>query len=311
MKTRLSTFVTHLFLLITISLISCSKVRNEQPAPLDEIPDAVARILTDAYPNATDVTLKTVEKDKEWEARFSQGELQYYVTMNPSKILAAHKLISATVPDSIKKFFEVIPVLSPNKGVLSDFRQILNPNASDVNYSARFTVDQKDYLLTFRTYNQPSDDYDVTITEYYKFSYYDLNDQITNYLLKNNYANVFAKIRVLDDNKKRYIAWTNHLSGPSGDLIFDDATRLIVSYLKEKDVNNLADFPESIQKFIINSGLTLSDQNYKFSENGVSGYHVFLLGIVGVRGYRYSIDFDQDGKMIAFSLNVSIVHNRK
>jgi len=312
MKIFLFMLRMHVFILLVLSFFCCSKVKDEQPEPVEQIPDAVARVLTDAYPDAKEITLKTLEKDKEWEARFSQGELQYYVTLNPSKILAAHILISSTVPDSIQKYFETIPVLSPNKGILSDFREILNPGGSDRLYSAKFSVDQKDYLLSFRNWgSQPSNDYDVTVTNYYKFTYYDLNDQITKYLQNNDYANVFAKIMVLADNKKLYTAWTNHVNGENGNLVFDDATQLIVSFRKAGVLNNLTDFPENIQEFVKKTGLSLSDQNYKFSENGVSGYHLFMLGIDGLRGYRYYVDFGQDGKVIDFQLNVAIVHNRK
>ena len=302
---------TYFFVLLIFLLASCSKVKDEQPEPVEQIPDAVARVLTDAYPDAKEITLKTVEKDKEWEARFSQGELQYYVTLNPSKILAAHKLISPVVPDSIKKYFEIIPVLSPNKGVLSDYREILNPAASDRHFTAKFSVDQKDYLLTFRTYNQPSNDYDVTVTDYYKFSYYDLNDQISSYLTKNNYANVFAKVMVLADNKKQYTAWTNHINGENGDMVFNDEEQLIVSFRRFELVSRLTDLPERIQKFAKNTGLLLGEGNFKFVENGISGYHIFMLGIVGVRGYGYSLDFDSDGNLITSQLNISIVQDRK
>lgn len=311
MKIMLLSLRTYLFALLIFSLSSCSKVKDEQPAPIEQVPDAVARILADAYPNAKEITLKTLEKDKEWEARFSDGELQYYAVLNPSKILAAHKLISPTVPDSIKKYFEIIPVLSPNKGVLSDYREIVNTKASDRNYTAKFTVDQKDYLLRFRTYNQPSGDYDVTVTNYHKFSYYDLDDKISSYLTSNNYANVFAQIMVLDDNKKQYAAWTNHVNGETGDMVFDDARRLIVSFRRAEAISRLTDLPESIQKFAKNTGLLLGDQNYKFAENNISGYHIFMLGIVGVRGYRYALDFDLDGNVITSQLNISIVHDRK
>ncbi|MCF2443418.1 hypothetical protein L0657_05570 [Dyadobacter sp. CY345] len=312
MKTIILNSIVYLFLILTATISSCSKVKDEQPGPIEEpVPDAVARVLADAYPNAKEISLETIEKDKEWEARFSQGEVQYYVTLNPSKILATHRLISETVPDSIKKFFEVIPILSPNKGVLSDFREILNPSASDRNYTAKFTVDQKDYLLTFRTYNQPADNYDVTVTSYYKFSYYELNDQISNYLLDKNYANVFARVIVLADNKKQYTTWTNHVNGETGDMVFDDQKKLIVSFRKVEAISTLAALPENIQNFIKNTGLQLSDQNYKFAENGVSGYHVFLLGITGIRGYRYALDFDLEGNVITSRLNIAIVGNRK
>ena len=311
MKTRLRNLPLYLFVLIPLFLSSCSKVKDEQPSPIDQIPDAVARVLTDAYPNAKEITLKTVEEDKEWEARFSQGQVQYYVTLNPSKILAAHKLISETVPDSIKQYFETIPVLSPNKGVLSDFREIIDTTASDGNYTAKFSVDQKTYLLTFRTYNQPSGDYDVTVTDYYKFSYYDLNDQISTYLTDNRYANVFAKISVLADNKKQYAVWTNHVNGETGDMVFNDAKQLIVSFRRFKSISRLTDFPEKIQKFAKNTGLLLGEGNYKFMENNISGFHIFMLGIDGIKGYRYSLDFDSDGNLITSQLNISVVHNRK
>ena len=311
MKTQLRNQRLFFFVLFIFSLSSCSKVKDEQPTPVNPVPDAVARILTDAYPEAKEITLKTVEEDKEWEARFSQGEVQYYVTLNPSKILAAHQLISETVPDSIKQYFETIPVLSPNKGVLSDFRKIINTTASDLNYTAKFSVDQKTYLLTFRTYNQPSGDYDVTVTDYYKFSYYDLNDQISTYLTNNRYANGFAKIRVLADNKKQYTVWTNHVNGETGDMVFNDQKQLIVSFRRFEVISKLTDFPENIQKFAKNTGLLLWEGNYKFVENNISGFHIFMLGIAGIRGYRYSLDFDSDGNLLTSQLNISVVHNRK
>ena len=94
-------------------------------------------------------------------------------------------------------------------------------------------------------------------------------------------------------------------------MVFNDAVQLIVSFRRFEAVSRLTDLPESIQKFANNTGLLLGEGNYKFVENGISGYHIFMLGIFGVRGYRYSLDFDSNGNFITSQLNISIVQNRK
>jgi hypothetical protein len=165
MKIKLHTITTYLLIFLLSSFFSCSQVKDEQPVPTEQIPGAVARILTASYPDAKDITLKTIEKDKAWEARFSQDQIQYYVALNPSKILATHRLISQTVPDSIRKYLEVIPLLSPNKGVFSDLREIIDTTGSNRYYSAKFVVDQKEHLLVFSTWaSQPSNEFVVTLT---------------------------------------------------------------------------------------------------------------------------------------------------
>lgn len=309
---KLNSCIIRLQFSALILLSACSKVIDEQPRPISQIPDAVANVLIAAHPNAKNITVKTVAKDKEWEARFSEGLIEYYVALNPSEILATHKLISPTVPDSIKENFEVIPVLSPNKGILSDYREIIDPHLGNRYYTAKFTVDQKDYLLKFKTWlGQPSGDYSVTVTDYYKFNYFAQNDRISAYLRQHAYSDVLINTTVRDDNKKNRYAWTNHTNGESGMMVFDDETQLIVSFRKEAPVTSLSDFPKKIQNFIANTGLPLTDQNYKFAELNASGYHLLLVGIFGHNGYRYTVDFDQDGNIIGFELSIAIVHNRK
>lgn len=310
MKLHSQSIVKWLFAFTLLS--GCSKVKDEQPLPINKIPASVATLLSTTHPNAREINLKTIEENQEWEARFSEGTIQYCVALNPTEILATHKLISQTVPDTIQQYFETIPLLSPNKGVLSDYREILSPGSSDRNFTAKFTVDQKDYLLKFRTWtSQPKTDFDVNITSYHKFNYYELNDNITGYLVQNGYANVFVNTIVANDNKKKYHAWTNHTDGQQGNMVFDGQSQLIVSFKKTASNLRLIDLPEKAQKFIENTGLSFTDQNFKYAEKNVAGYHVLLVGIRGLYGYRYTLDFDNDGNVIEFQLNIVVAHNRK
>ncbi|GLU53490.1 hypothetical protein Dfri01_29510 [Dyadobacter frigoris] len=249
-------------------MVSCNNVKDLQPAGGEDVPDGVAQVLTNAYPRAKDITLKTVLKDKLWEARFSSDSTLFYVALNTNRVLRAYKLLSPTVPDSLQNTFST---LSIKGGTFSDFRQedfAVNTRY----YTAKYILNGTPYVVKWETNSQEGTYagkhiYEVTVKPYFKFEYDIVRDEpeiqtivppaINNYIATLNLYLDQATGYVSDANKvSYYIIASDPFSMPNrpGNLLYDESNNLAVEYFapNNQEFSSLSSFPTQVTKFVDN-----------------------------------------------------------
>lgn len=147
-----------------IAIISCNGVNDPQPEDLETIPEQVVDLLERKFPNAEKTTIKVVEKDRLWEASYSQNSQNYYVALDSSNVLATYRLISPDVPDSVKT---ALGKLAIQGGVPSDYRQNMDASVYWAVYEAKYVLGGTEYLLNW----SPALGYAFTMNHFSKFVY--------------------------------------------------------------------------------------------------------------------------------------------
>ncbi|MEO6684564.1 MAG: hypothetical protein ABIN24_01310 [Dyadobacter sp.] len=263
MKIKLYRHIFYYFALMLLA--SCNNVKDLQPGGPVEIPEAVASVLTNAYPNAKDISLKTVTTDKLWEARFSSDGLLYYVALNTNRVLRAYKLLGATVPDSLQNTFST---LSIKGGTFSDFRQ--EDFAMDLPYyTAKYVLKGTPYNVQWQPSSMektPSGKhiYYLVVRPYFKFEYYIFSGEhelgtivppaINNYIATLNLNLYQATGYVSDANNVSHFIASNTMANSQVNLFFDESNNLAVDYSAPNNqvFSSLSSFPTSVAKFVDN-----------------------------------------------------------
>lgn len=269
--------------LLTVS--SCNGINDPQPDDLETIPEQVVDLLERKFPNAQQTTIKVVEKDKLWEATYSQNAQDYYVGLDSNNVLATYKLISSNVPDSIAA---AIDKLAIRGGVLSDFRQNMAGDllGSSV-YEAKYELEGTDYLLswtssryrTFSMNNHSKFVYDITTRG-------KLPSNADTFIGSENLHSLRGKGFVNKNNIQRYliealdVSLYKFLFDSSGAIVFSNYD-LQRSFISEKDLPGQV--WNSIQTNILFQGFEFVagsyNKNYKVSvKKGNESFDVYLDG---------------------------------
>ncbi|MCF0056282.1 hypothetical protein [Dyadobacter sp. CY356] len=324
MKTKLHRHIFYFFTFLI--LVSCNNVKDLQPAGGEDVPDGVAQVLTNAYPRAKDITLKTVLKDKLWEARFSSDNVLFYVALSTNRVLRAYKLLSPTVPDSLQNTFST---LSIKGGTFSDFRQ--EDFAVDTRYyTAKYVLNGTPYVVKWETYSQEGTYagkhiYVVTVKPYFKFEYrIGYNEPelqtvvpaaINKYVATLNRTLTGATGYVSDENKVSYfISATDFMPNIQINLFYDESNNLAIEYPGPGDqvFLGLPSFPEQVIKFVDNSVFTSKmsfGQGYIKKTEAIAQFGLFFNREISQQFSNteaFQVWLDRNGNLVDFLYTASL-----
>ncbi|MCE7061973.1 hypothetical protein [Dyadobacter sp. CY343] len=327
MKNRVLYFgsVWVLGILVCIAFQSCDKVQGPEPTQV-KVPDSVASLVSEKYPGASEVVLKAVRENELWEARFTANGIQYYAGLDPEKIIAEHKLISPSLPDSLEKLFrDAIPFDFQN-AVFSDYREDMVTRlfgmSNNPMYNVKLTTGGKEYLIYWVPLKVLDDNprwvYLWWMIPYAKFSYSafdatpaEIPAVLANFAASKGLpANAFSAT-VFGDNNLELI-----LNGCCGHYVIDGSGKLLFSNENAQAYKTLSEIPQQIPQRL--SQLVNDIQNYKlngpdnfrFSDNGTTGYSVSLLHDYNMTknpNVLIQSDFDNDFKLVRFRLSGTVV----
>ena len=265
-----------------IFISSCNGVNDPQPEDLETIPQQVVDLLERQFPNAEQTTIKVVEKDRLWEASYSQNNQNYYVGLDSNNVLAAYRLISTDVPDSVAT---AIGKLAIRGGVLSDYRQNMGTSVGPVIYEAKYALRGTDYLLSWT----PSLSRTFSMNHYSKFAYRigsleKLPSNAKSFLKSENLSLKSGSGFVNKNNIQRYVIDATDVSlyqflfNSSGDITFT-GYGLQQFFLNEKDLP--AQVLKSIQNNTLFQGFGFTsgayNKSYKVTLNkGNESFNILL-----------------------------------
>lgn len=292
-----------LFLVVCIVVTAgCSNYKDEQSIPPATLPESVIKVLSDAFPNATDATFQTVEKDKLYEVHYKLNGDPFYAALNTKKILSVYRTY-ASVPDSMRT---ALPVNHAQAGELDNYREPVNQSDMEHIYLAKYTWNNAPYLLTW-TRMLPTDavKYSIRLEPYVKFSYSIFKDEMASlptlvgsFLEREKLRFSSARISINEENKKEYLVYASTPSSTNYQFTFDDSGKLINTiYRAEAFYYNLDELPEKIQTFMESSAAISTMQiveGYKFSDPVGTGYVINMKG----KEEECWINFDQDGNYV-------------
>jgi len=263
---------------LIIAISACNDVKNPQPEDKETIPDQVVDLLERQFPNAEQTTIKVVEKDRLWEATYSENSENYYVGLDSSNVLAKYKLISPNVPDSV---VTAITKFAIRGGVASDFRQ--NMTASQ--YEAKYVLRGTEYLLTWLNFAG----HGFNMSNYSKFEYKfrsieKLPQNATAFLRSENMSLLRGSGFVNRNNLQRYDIWASAATpyqfffSSSGAVVFSEYDLQQV-FPAEKDLPSKV--LQSIQNNPLFQGFSFVAGMYNKSYNltlkkGTESFNVFL-----------------------------------
>lgn len=236
-----------------IAISSCNAVNDPQPDDVETIPGQVVDLLERKFPNAQQMTINVVEKDKLWEATYSENSQDYYVGLDSNNVIATYKLISPNVPDSVAAALEKLAI---HGGRLSDFRQNMDASSSYwVVYEAKYVLDGIEYLVSW----EPQDRTIFTMNNYSKFAYKvsameKLPSNAKSFLRSENLRFLRGNGFVASNNTQRYDIYAQDASGYQ--FYFDSSGRLIFTeYDLQQVFLNEKDLPGPVLKSIQNAPL--------------------------------------------------------
>lgn len=297
-------FTRQLFLLIALffALEGCSNYKDQQDIPPETLPESIIKVMSDAYPDATDATFQAIEKDKLYEVYYKLKGDSFYAALNTKKILSVYRMYGA-LPDSMR---QSLPEKSINGGGTEGFKEPV-PQINDGNiYYARYTWDSRDYLLTWiRQDTAKPTKYMIRLEPYVKFSYVIGKGELStlpaptvSFLEREKLRFASATVSINDKNKKEYEVNASTASGTNYDFSFDADGKLTNTiYRAEAFYYNIDEYPEKIQNFVKGTSVFNSMkilEGYKFSDPSGTGYGIILQGT----DESCRLVFDQDGNFV-------------
>ncbi|SEJ00237.1 hypothetical protein SAMN05216327_105216 [Dyadobacter sp. SG02] len=308
------TFTDKLLLLIVLVLFlnGCSNYKDQQAAPQETLPESIIKVMSSAYPDATDATFQAIEKDKLYEVYYKLNGNPFYAALNTKKILSVYRMHGG-LPDSLK---QSLPVRSVSGGEVDTFKEseprVVNPKV----FFARYIWNSRDYLLTWVEHVPVNDfsKYAVQLEPYFKFAYIIGKDDLSalparagSFLEREKLRFATARISVNEKNEKEYKVNALTASSTSYDFTFDASGNLINTiYRAEAFYYNIDEYPEKIQNFVKSSPAFASMkilEGYKFSDPIGTGYGMTLQGT----NENCQLVFDQGGNFVSMTYNTTIL----
>ncbi|MCF0070184.1 hypothetical protein LZD49_06855 [Dyadobacter sp. CY261] len=306
------TFTKNVFLLTVFILVltGCSNYKDQQSIPPENLPESVIKVMSNAFPDATDATFQTVEKDKLYEVYYKLKGDPFYAALNTEKILSVYRMYGA-VPDSMQ---QSLPVQGVQGGKADLYKEpVPQPSKQNI-FTARYAWNNLDYLLTWFP-NAPTNPikYLVKLEPYSKFSYtiyqderYTLPAQIISFLEREKLRFTSAKISLNEKNEKQYLMSATTASSTNYEFTFDQSGKLINTiYRAEAFYYNIEELPDKIQTFIkSSSGFSPMKiaEGYKFSDPVGTGYVINMEGM----NEQCWINFDQEGNFVNMTYQTAL-----
>lgn len=297
-------FTDKLFLLIAFVLIleGCSNYKDQQVVPPETLPESIIKVMSSAYPDATDATFQAIEKDKLYEVYYKLNGNPFYAALNTKKILSVYRMYGA-LPDSMRQSL-------PDKSVGGGSADIYKEPVSQTNkykiFNARYTWNNREYLLTWtRKDSVGFTKYMIRLEPYSKFSYVIGKEDLStlpapavSFLERERLRFASATVSVNEKNEKEYKVNAYTASSTNYDFSFNASGKLINTiYRAEAFYYNIDEYPEKIQNFVKGSSAFASMkilEGYKFSDPSGTGYGIILQGT----GEDCRLVFDQDGNFV-------------
>lgn len=282
-----------LILLACISLQSCDKPNGPDPSA-SLVPDSIGRHVSEKYPNASDLVLKTVGEHDLWEARFTEDGIQYYLGLNPEKIVSEQRLISPTLPDSIESVFRNSIPINFDHAVFSDYREDLTNKitweTSEPMYNVKLTTGGKEYLVYWiRPYRYASPStrpYLWWVIPYVKFFYTSNNSSaaevpsvLSDFAAGKGFSTGMFWAWIFGDDNVQFM-----VNNCCNNFIIDQESHIVRSTQDTEIITSIGDFPEPVVRHLSNivphiEGFQLTGpENYKFTDGGTSGYSIRMKG---------------------------------
>jgi hypothetical protein len=297
------------FFIWMLLLPACDKVEGLDPAK-NTVPESTAKLVIENFPNAKNVVLKTIKENELWEARFVEDDIQYYIGLNTREIVATHKLLSPTLPDSIQRIIRNYIPIAKN-AELSDYQEDLMMNKPMPNtnyYRAIMVVDRSEYVIKWFSNGSILN---INMEDYCVFEfltdvrYEALPEVLTEFTKRTGYFVIGLKTRVLSENK---LAFYFIPENRADYMILSEKGKLTGSYEGVEVYRSYGDLPKVIQEKLIYYGIQnyqLSVFCFKFFEDNSTGYRIL---VYGGKGGGYYLFFDEDGNVTSLVnvLNLSL-----
>ncbi len=296
---------TYKLLLLIVSILflnGCSDYKDQQVIPPETLPEAIIKVMSNAYPDATDATFQAIEKDKLYEVYYKLKGNPFYAALNTKKILSVYRMHGA-LPDSMKR---ALPSKNITGGAAEAYKEPEIQSGTNRSYSARYTWNNQAYLLSWVQYDLHNPKrMSITLEPYIKFSYTIGKDElivlpgpVVSFLEREKLRFAAATININDKNEKIYEVNARTASSTNYDFTFNAAGKLTNTiYRAEAFYYSIDEYPEKIQNFVKNSWVFSSMkllEGYKFSDPIGTGYGMIMQGTD--ENCRFT--FDQDGNFV-------------
>ncbi len=306
------TFTDKLFLLIVsvLFLNGCSNYKDQQVVPPETLPESIIKVMSDAYPDATDATFGAIEKDKLYEVYYKLKGDSFYAALNTKKILSVFRMYGA-LPDSMR---QALPNRSVTGGTVDVYKEPVTQANAKV-FNGKYTWNNREYLITWIPYDSAGNgiSFAVGLVPYYKFSYVIGKEEMTtlpapavSFLEREKLRFKAATVSFNEKNEKKYNVNAFTASNTSYDFTFDATGKLINTiYRAEAFYYNMDEYPEKIQNFVKSSPVFTPmkiSEGYKFSDPVGTGYVMKLQGTLE----NCELVFDQDGNFVSMEYNSAI-----
>lgn len=305
-------FTNHFFLLIVLMSIlnGCSNYKDQQVIPPETLPESIIKVMSNAYPDATDATFQAIEKDRLYEVYYKLNGDPFYAALNTKKILSVYRMYG-TLPDSMR---QSLPERSVSGGVADNYKEPVPQINENKIFNSKYTWGSRDYLLTWVQYKPTSaTKYTIRLEPYVKFSYIigkedfsTLPAPAVSFLEREKLRFATAKISINAKNEKEYEVNAYTASSTNYDFSFDASGKLInTSYRAEAFYYNIDEYPEKIQNFVKGSTAFAAMkilEGYKFSDPIGTGYGISLQGT----SENCRLIFDQDGNFVNMTYQTAL-----
>lgn len=297
-------FTDKLFLLIVLAFVleGCSNYKDQQVVPPETLPESIIKVMSGAYPDATDATFQAIEKDKLYEVYFKLNDNPFYAALNTKKILSVYRMYGA-LPDSMQ---QALPGKSVSGGVADGYKEPVPQINADKIFYTRYTWNNGEYLLTWIQDGPPKPaKYLVRLEPYVKFSYLIGKGELStlpapavSFLEREKLRFASATVSINTKNEKEYKVNAYTASSTNYDFSFNATGKLINTiYRAEAFYYNIDEYPEKIQNFVKGSPVFASMkivEGYKFSDPSGTGYGIIFQGTEE----DCRLVFDQDGNFV-------------
>lgn len=305
-------FTEKLFIgiVLTLAAAGCSDLKDQQVIPPEDLPESVIKVMSDAYPDATDATFQTIEKDRLYEVFYKRNGDPFYAALNTRKILSVFRTYGA-LPDSMQRALPSEPV---SGGAVSDFKEPVPQPYTDRVLNSKYIWGDREYLLNWFQFPLTNRiKYFIRLEPFTKFSFTITGDELNDIPKpmisffdreKLRFSSVLVSIN--EKNERGYYVDAHTASGTAYEFWFNQSGKLIRTiYRAEAFYYALDELPEKMQTFIHNSSafaLMKIVEGYKFSDPVGTGYVVSMQGTTD----NCSINFDQDGNFVNMTYQTAI-----
>ncbi|KAA0992837.1 hypothetical protein [Dyadobacter aurulentus] len=234
-------------------LFGCnSVVEPNEPPVLSEIPEKVVKMFSTRFPNATETTIRIVEKDRLWEVNYKVDDQRFYAGMDSNRILRRSRLIAGSIPDSVQQYVNAAPATGV---MISNYQEEVESFHRNYNmYTARYRSQDKEYLMGWVA---GSRSYMIRSEPFYKFEYpinsrADLPANILAVIDSEQFIHVGGLVFINEKNERRYqVSASNGDGMPGGDYVFDkDGNLISTNYKPAKTFASANEVPESVRQYL-------------------------------------------------------------